>query len=259
MFHGQMAALLPHQSHNATPASETILLVHGGFSSASEWDGVCPLLVDAGYHVLIPDLPGHGAAVDIQPFDVHDAASRLSRLIQTSAHNGVAYVAAISIGAHVAACLAAQYPQHVLSLVASGFNIFTPNLLSSLLPPLVYTLQHGSGLLQSPVKEWQRICAGRGSLAVTRDILNILISSRELEPIPVRTLVVAATRKDILPTDNIDHSRRLFATITPDNGSKLVQNRQMRHPWNVEAPRQFAEMIQLSIANVQLPPEFEEV
>jgi pimeloyl-ACP methyl ester carboxylesterase len=83
---------LPHDSHNPT-GDESILLIHGGFSTGEEWDGVWPLLATQGYHLIVPDLRGHGAAVD-----------------------RVAHVVTMSIGAHVAAALASQYPGRVRSL-----------------------------------------------------------------------------------------------------------------------------------------------
>lgn len=37
----------------------TILLIHGACGCGREWDLVTPYLSD-DYHVLLPDLPGHG-------------------------------------------------------------------------------------------------------------------------------------------------------------------------------------------------------
>ena len=226
--------VIAHASHQPT-ANGTIVLVHGGFSSGEEWDQVWPLLIDQGYHVLIPDLPGHGKSLGVSPFEVNDAARRLAELIETQAKKRVAHVVAISIGAHIAAALTSQYPDRVESLAVSGFNLFTPGLFSPLLSPLVYMFHRSSGFWQKPTVEWERFCKGQGSFSMTRDVLNILFSSRELQSIKARTLVVAAIREGI-GADNVDHSRRLFATVVPDNGSRVVQHRKMRHPWNADEP-----------------------
>lgn len=249
--------VLPYREFKTANSHETIVLVHGGFSCGSEWDGVLTFLSKTSYHILIPDLPSHGAAVDIRPFLVDDAAEKLAYLIQTSAHNRTAHVVSISIGAHIAARLAARWHSLVTSLIVSGFNLYRPNAITPLIPPLAYMLQHGVGLLCSPAKEWQHIRAGQGSYAVTRDILNILISARELDPIAVRTLVVAATKKSLLPTDNIEHSRELFKRITPNNHSELMQHRKMPHPWNFEAPMEFADMVVRWISGQSLPEGLE--
>ncbi len=153
------ATLLPHKSHNPC-GSETILLIHGGFSSSKEWDETSPLLASWGYHVMIPDLPAHGDSIAITPFRVDDAAHRLAELVEAKANGQAAHVVAISIGAHVAAELAARYPIRVRSLVVSGFNLFTPNLFTPLLSPLVYLMQRGSGFTQNPSAEWARFCEG---------------------------------------------------------------------------------------------------
>ncbi|KAF9776598.1 hypothetical protein IL306_005196 [Fusarium sp. DS 682] len=249
--------ILPHKTHH--PESEkTILLVHGGFSDGTEWDGVWPLLTDDNYHVLIPDLPSHGDSVDIHPFELDDAARRLAELIKNQASGGVAHVVGISIGGHVAAALASQYPDRVRSLVISGFNMFQPNLFSPILPLLVYLVQRGSGLTKHPFAEWDRFCRGLGSLSLTRDVFNILISSRELGTIAARTLVVAATRQGF-SADNIDHSRRLFDTVVEGNASQLVQHHGMRHPWNVDEPQVFADMVRCWITGQALPDGFDAI
>ncbi|KAI3574081.1 Alpha/Beta hydrolase protein [Fusarium oxysporum f. sp. albedinis] len=249
--------ILPHKSHHSG-SRESILLVHGGFSDSNEWDGVWPLLAGHGYHLLVPDLPSHGDAVDIHPFEVDDAARRLAELIKTEASGGVAHVVGISIGGHVAAALASEHPHCVRSLIISGFNIFTPNLFTPLLPLLVYVVQRGSGLTQQPFAEWDRFCRGHGSLSLTRDVLGILISSRELHTITARTLVVSATRQGF-SADNVDHSRQLFETIMAGNGSQLVQHRGMRHPWNVDEPEAFADMVRCWITGQALPDGFESI
>lgn len=198
-----------------------------------------PLLV--AHHVLIPDLPAHGQSLETKPLEINDAARRLASLIEAKAHKRMAHVVAISIGAHVAAAMAAQYPERVQTLIVSGFNLFAPNLVSPILPYLVYAAQRTSG---------------RGYLSTTCDIFNILFSSRDLEPITARSLVVAATRG--LSADNVGHSRRLFETVM-DNGSRLVQHRGMRHPWNADEPQLFADMVMSWIVGGDLPDGFEPI
>lgn len=250
--------LIPHTSHNSSSNKATILLVHGGFSDGQEWDTVWPLLVAQGHHVLIPDLPAHGRSLETKPLEINDAARRLASLIEAQAHERIAHVVAISIGAHVAAAMAAQYPERVQTLIVSGFNLFARNLVSPMLPYLVYAAQRTSGFVQKPTVEWERSRSGRGSLSTTCDIFNMLFSSRDLEPITARSLVVAATREGI-GADNVGHSRRLFETVMPDNGSRLVQHRCMRHPWNADEPQLFADMVMSWIMGGDLPDGFEPI
>ena len=192
--------------------------------------------------MLIPDLPAHRRSLETKPLEINDAACRLASLIEAKAQKRIAHVVAISIGAHVAAAMAAQYPERVQTLIVSGFNLFAPNLVSPILPYLVYAAQRTSG--------------SSGHLSTTCDIFHILFSSRALEPITARSLVVAATRG--ISADNVSHSRRLFETVM-DNGSRLVQHRGMRHPWNADEPQRFANMVMSWIMGGDLPDGFEPI
>lgn len=155
--------------------------------------------------MFIPGLLAHGRSLETKSLEINDTTRSLASLIELKAHKRMAHVVAISIGAHVAAAMAALYPERVQTLIVAGFNLFAPNLVSPMLPYLVY------------VAQWAR---GRGNLSTTCGIFDILSSSRDLEPITARSLVVAATRG--LGADNVSHSRRLFETVMMDNGNRLV-------------------------------------
>jgi hypothetical protein len=71
-------------------------------------------------------------------------------------------------------------------------------------------------------------------------------------------LVVAAT-KEGLSADNIDHSRRLFQTVVPGNGSRAVQHRRIRLPWNADEPDMFAAMVISWIQGKALPDGFVDI
>jgi pimeloyl-ACP methyl ester carboxylesterase len=103
-------ACLAHQSFN-DHALGTVVLIHGVFSTSNDWDLVVTYLVN--YHVLVPDLLGHGQSRTITPFSVPFAASLVRDLILEHAHCGIAHVVGHSIGAHIVAALASQYPNVV--------------------------------------------------------------------------------------------------------------------------------------------------
>ncbi|KAI2786977.1 hypothetical protein POX_g09374 [Penicillium oxalicum] len=249
---------LAHISHCVPDPKATILLVHGGFSDSHEWNTIWPLLIAERYNVLIPDLPGHGQSREVTPFELDDAARLLAHLIQDHTLEQRAHVVAMSIGAHVAATLAVQYPERVHSLIISGFNLFSPNLLSPALPYLAYTVQRTSSFLKAPTVEWGQSRSEGVSLATTCDIFRILFSSRTLGPIVARSCVVAATKPG-LSADNVHHARRLFETIHSDSGRRLVQHRGMQHPWNVDEPQLFAKMVICWVQGEDLPEGFEPI
>ena len=58
--------LLSYTEHNPS-GKPTVLLIHGACTSGLNWDLVVPHLADT-YHLLVPDLPGHGQSQNVTPF-----------------------------------------------------------------------------------------------------------------------------------------------------------------------------------------------
>ncbi|MEU7899264.1 alpha/beta fold hydrolase [Nonomuraea sp. NPDC049152] len=56
-------------------AGKLAILVHGVMSSAGTWCRVAPLLVERGYHVLAPDLRGHGDSAHAGSYRGEDFAA----------------------------------------------------------------------------------------------------------------------------------------------------------------------------------------
>ncbi|KAJ5604485.1 hypothetical protein N7510_009639 [Penicillium lagena] len=255
-------AALSFSVHNPE-GLETILLIHGGFSSRKDWDLVVPLLTAKDYHLLVPDLPSHGDSVTIQPFNVELAAELLLPLIITHAHNGKAHIVGMSLGAHVAASLAALGgPEHISSVLGSGFNTFLPwRVVAAFFPPFIYTLQRTLGMVSSPVTEWKRLRKGEGTLALCEEVVGTLSDGRTLKDIHVRSLVVAATRETWLPKDKIESARQLFRAVVGgrENGSRVVQCRRIWHGWCIHEPQWFADAVDDWITGRELAEMFEEI
>ncbi|CZR61107.1 uncharacterized protein PAC_11003 [Phialocephala subalpina] len=92
-------------------ASRTLLLIHGAFSSHHEWDLVCRTLEQSSYHLLIPDLPGHGRSTSSTiPFNLEDTAALLADLVTKHAKNGKADIVGMSLGGYTAIFMAQKYP-----------------------------------------------------------------------------------------------------------------------------------------------------
>ncbi|KAJ5189907.1 hypothetical protein N7491_008052 [Penicillium cf. griseofulvum] len=255
-------AALSFAAHNPE-GLDTILLIHGGLSSRKDWDLVVPLLTARNYHLLIPDLPGHGDSVSIQPFNVELAAEMLLPLIKTHAHNGKTHIIGISLGAHVAASLAALGgPEHISSVLGSGFNTFLPRkVVAAFFPPFIYTLQRTIGMVSAPVTEWTRLRKGEGTLALCEEVVHTLSDGRTLKDIYVRSLVVAATRETWLPKDKIESARQLFRAVVGgrENGSRVVQCRQIWHGWCIQEPQWFANAVDDWVNGRELVEMFEDI
>lgn len=251
-----------YQSHNPE-GNETILLIHGACGSGVEFEESIIPIKRAGYHLLIPDLPAHGQSITIAPFTVEYASSLLLDLITKHAHNGAAHVVGMSLGAHIAAYMGARAgPAQILSLAACGYNAFRPpKLLVPLLVPSVYALHHSVQLVtkfRSEVQQWN---AGESSYALVAEVIRTIFDPRPLRAIPVRTLVVVAAKPPYLTMDSAESARRLFGVVVGgrEGGSRVAQHRGVRHPWHVEEPVLFAEMVVQWVRREQLGEEFEEI
>jgi pimeloyl-ACP methyl ester carboxylesterase len=253
---------LSFASHNPE-GRETILLIHGAFSSRQDSDLIVPLLTAMNYHLLVPDLPSHGESIAIRPFHVDRAAELLLSLIQTHAHNGKAHIVGFSLGAHVAASLAALGgPEHISSVLATGFNTFLPpRVVKAVFPPFIYTLPHALGMVSSPAAEWARLRKGEGSLALCGEVVRTLSDGRVLKEIHVRSLVVAATREAWLPKDKIDSARQLFRAVAGgrESGSRVVQCRRIWHGWCIQEPQWFADTVDAWVRGRELAEMFEDI
>lgn len=69
--------LLNFIEHNPSGKS-TVLLIHGACTSGPNWDLVVPHLADT-YHLLVPDLPGHGQSQNVTPFSAEYSSRLLER------------------------------------------------------------------------------------------------------------------------------------------------------------------------------------
>jgi pimeloyl-ACP methyl ester carboxylesterase len=96
----------------------TIVFLHGGGGGRWMWQPQVDRLPD--YHLLVPDLPGHGDSTNIHLTSISDAASRVAELIREKAHGGKAHLVGLSLGAQVAVYLLAQTPQLVEHAVISS-------------------------------------------------------------------------------------------------------------------------------------------
>lgn len=99
---------------------ESVLLLHGIFAEKDHWVDVARHLTDH-YHVVAPDLPGHGES-GRHPGQRYDYAMQTERLARFMDAIGVsrAHLAGNSMGGTIAALFAVRYPERVASLTFIG-------------------------------------------------------------------------------------------------------------------------------------------
>jgi pimeloyl-ACP methyl ester carboxylesterase len=100
-----------------------VVCLHGGGQTAYMWEDLGAALGDA-FHVVAPDLPGHGDTDPIDPMDRHALAASVVPLLDHLGLDRVALVGA-SLGGVVSITLAAAHPERVaaIALVDIGHRL----------------------------------------------------------------------------------------------------------------------------------------
>lgn len=103
---------------------ETILLLHQTGISSEEYAAVGPLLAE-GFHVVAPDIPGHGSS-DSPPagFSIEQHAAALVEFMDALGI-GRWHLVGHHVGSRLAAEIAASYPDRVTRLILSGCPYYT--------------------------------------------------------------------------------------------------------------------------------------
>lgn len=98
--------------------ANTILLLHGFTGSGASWDDLAASVRDAGYRVLAPDLPGHGANLPDDPADytMEAAAAQLAGLLRAET-TGPVHLLGYSMGGRLALYFALHHPALTRSLL----------------------------------------------------------------------------------------------------------------------------------------------
>lgn len=104
-----------------------ILLLHGLGANAESWYFQIPVLVDAGYRVLAPDLPGFGKSrFDGKRWDFDCVAESLINLLRSKNIENIGLLG-ISMGGVIGLKLAAEYPEFVkMSILVNTFAALRP-------------------------------------------------------------------------------------------------------------------------------------
>ena len=111
-------------------AQPVVVLLHGGSGSWTHWVRSIAPLREAGFRVLVPDLPGFGDS-DLPPgcSDVPQLPVHLHAGLQQLAPQGPVQIVGFSFGGMTAALWLAEFPddaQHLVLVGAPGLGLSTP-------------------------------------------------------------------------------------------------------------------------------------
>ena len=103
----------------------------------------------------------------------------------------------------------------------------------------------------------QRDSSAACTLSLCREVVDTIVSDEEIRPAAARILMVAATKRGLLPTNDRTEDARMVADIMKEGNreSRAVEVRTMRHPWNLQDPELFARSIRGWIEVTDLPEE----
>ncbi|KAF2761278.1 alpha/beta-hydrolase [Pseudovirgaria hyperparasitica] len=259
---------LYHVSLNPSRPS-TIIFIHGLGSMHAEWKDVTPHLT--AYHILIPDINGHGKSSHISPYTIPAAADAVARLIRTHAHGSTAHVVGLSMGGFITLDLTRRYPELVQSAFISGaappegprrFFFARPRITWALdalqlaLPEAVYRWSaRKQGLL--PHEELYAHAQANRRWEVWRDVfLSICddVTWDDVRAVRVRTLLVAGGKMD-----DVAGIRRVGRALREagagESGAYVVEK--AGHAWDLQFPDLFAQAVGSWIEGRMLPEEFE--
>ncbi len=112
----------------ARPDAQTILMLHGFAGHKEDWTEAGKLLIDRGYHLVAPDLPGFGQNLK-HPDLAYDVTSQTKRVRAFAQKAGLKsfHLAGHSVGGSIAAAIAYAAPKEVASLtLIEPFGVRVP-------------------------------------------------------------------------------------------------------------------------------------
>lgn len=248
-------------------SGQPIFFIHGIGTGSEYWEDQFSIL-SSDYHTIAWDMPGYGASDNIYapPFDVESYTTVAVELISTLGIRNCHFVGQ-SLGALIAARLAAQFPELVLSLTlshplvglgrmpksereavaASRIRLFEE------LGPLRFAHEKGPAILafnanQALQQKVIRLMSGvrvRGVRNAVRMMTNADIFS-DLHLIRVPTMVVCG---DCDPVASLEVCQLISAASST---TKLEVLSAVGHYGAVEKPRDYAELLKRFLKNYLL-------
>jgi pimeloyl-ACP methyl ester carboxylesterase len=127
-----------HYLVGGNPNGPPVLLWHGFLSTGSEWRKVMPVLADAGFAVLVPDMRGYGDSDKpggVKGYDARALAEEFRAMVRQIGFGGgkPILLAAHDMGAPPALIWAADHPEEVAGLL----YLEAPVMLSAVLTKMI--------------------------------------------------------------------------------------------------------------------------
>lgn len=159
-------------------APKTALLIHGLASSSRSWRKIAPELVNKGYYVIAPDLPGHG---ETEWYGVYDINKIISLIVDTIDNRTIDLLMGHSMGGLIAAQLS-------LTLAPSKTVLIDPVFRFPGTAPIQYLAQKGFNFVMVRGISYMHTLKKRGTKAAILQIGETRTwddtASKMLQPYP---------------------------------------------------------------------------
>lgn len=266
-----MSTMLKYKS-TGNESAQTILFLHGGGVAGWMWDLVVTQLQD--FHCLVPDLPEHGASMDVRPFSIDLAASQVVELVRERAHGCKAVVIGLSEGAQVLVQMMATAPEVIEAALVSSALLLpmpgskwlrSPGLLGLAFRLSVPPFRKNDWWMKLNMKysaaipdEYYPSYRANFQIMNESQFINILLANQSFRlPQNLRstapTLLVVGKRE--YPV--MKESARLLAAALPNARAMVVDlgkgaSMAKEHNWAMNAPDVFAQVVRCVINGGEL-------
>ncbi|MDP2621403.1 MAG: alpha/beta hydrolase [Hyphomicrobiales bacterium] len=125
--------VVPYRTYGEAP--KTIVCVSGAQQTMAVWKSFVAYFC-RDFTVVVFDLPGQGRSETLYgpaAISLDEQVSALSRVIETTKHNGPVHIAAASWGTIVAAIYAARHPDAAEKIILGGFGVKPTRAMSELI------------------------------------------------------------------------------------------------------------------------------
>jgi len=243
-------------------AQETIIFLHGVFSSSTEFAAAARSISNA-YHLLILDFPGHSNSKHIPLTNLPNLVALVSEFIASHAYGGKAHLVGLSFGAYISLSVAAAHPEQILSVFATGASTSFKGMFGAAIPYLAYGLLtpiHFIPGLMSRIAsidglvldaEFLAEMSRNTTWANSKHAYGMLTGEYKLAPVTPRTLFIAGSKGD--PLDTLGDAEKILKEGNEE--SKVVIAMGMPHGWDCKAPDVFGKAVEAWIKRETLPTE----
>lgn len=235
--------------------ADSVLLLHGVGTTGWMWRRLASDLA-GDMHVLVVDLPGHGASASRTWRSMSDTVNAVTDVVRSHAHDGRAHLVGLSLGGYVALDMAATHPHTVPTATVSGVNVLPfprPRLMrlaGRALSPVMTAgpmLRANAKALGVPEEDYAGYAAAARSmapgtfLAVGEELMGYRVPEGAARS-TTRVLALAGSQEQPL----ILRSLAPVADAFPRGQARVAPG--VGHAWNGQSPELFAAAVRAHIA-----------